>query len=142
MFSFYMYISASTSLIHSSHGNHLKSKPVCFFPPWVWLFFCFNFCFYPEQWFIVWTCQSASSLEITLLQSLCRCVASWCAMLCFVFLAWLNCSAFAHCVCVFCEGFTHCVTVSIRWSGPRTSPKEKREIQARINWTDGWTTAK
>lgn len=49
--------------------------------------FCFNFRFYPKQLFIVWTCQSASSLEITLLQSLCRCVASWCAMLCFVFLA-------------------------------------------------------
>lgn len=42
----------------------------------------------------------------------------------------------------FVEHLRKCVVISIRWSGPRTSPKEKREIQARTNRTDGWATAK
>lgn len=42
----------------------------------------------------------------------------------------------------FVEHLHKCVVISIRWSGPRTSPKEKREIQARTNRADGWATAK
>lgn len=37
----------------------------------------------------------------------------------------------------FVEHLRKCVIISIRWSEPRTSPKEKREIQARTNRTDG-----